>query len=444
MRRRALRGVFALVVLLSVVQLSVAATTSPTVKDRYENAGTQAVAPTANGTTVITTSPRKGTDASLIALGPDGRVEYYEERYRQYFDVDPVGNTSSTVEFVAKDTSVTCPTGTEPCADAVFVRVNISTGEREVFERFQAQLRADWHDFDRIDEQTVLIADINNEIRIYNTRRDVTTWAYNFRADFKREDGGSFPKDWTHLNDVEWLGNGTIIASPRNLDQVVFIHKQRGLLESRTLGSDGNYSRLFEQHNPDFIPAERGGPAVVVADSENNRVVEYERRDDGWVRTWSWSDARMSWPRDADRLPNGHTLVTDSNGGRILELNRDGEIVWSVPVDTPYEAERLGTGDESSGGMAASRAGLAGTNSRVVDESSDADSSSAPLASRVVIAIKSFLPSLVVNGLLFVLPGWMGSIELLVLALLSGILSLWAGTEAYWRGYRFRSPISRT
>jgi hypothetical protein len=28
------------------------------------------------------------------------------------------------------------------------------------------------------------------------------------------------------------------------------------------------------------------------------------------------------------RLQNGNTLITESNGGRILEVNADGETVW--------------------------------------------------------------------------------------------------------------------
>jgi hypothetical protein len=429
MRRTLLRGLFAVVLVAAAVQLGLAAVSSPNVVDRYQGTEGSTVAEPAPNATVVATSPREGTDASLFVVGSDGEMDYYEERYRQYFDVDPVPGTTATVEFVAKDRDVDCPTGTEPCADAVFVRVNASTGERTVFERFAAQQRADWHDFDRINETHLLIADINNRVRIYDTGRDLTVWSYNFRADYERRDGGTFPRDWTHLNDVEWLGDGRMMASPRNMDQVVFLDREDGLDESWSLGTDGNHSRLYEQHNPDYIPEARGGPAVVVADSENNRVVEYERRDGEWVRTWSWRDSEMSWPR--------------SNGNRILELDTDGEVVWSIPVDTPYEAERLGTGDESADGPAASRADLRGTSASATSGPAPARGTDASLTSEVVIWIKSLLPSLVVNGLLFVLPGWMGSTELLVTALALGAAASWTTAELYWAGYRLRPPLSR-
>jgi hypothetical protein len=36
------------------------------------------------------------------------------------------------------------------------------------------------------------------------------------------------------------------------------------------------------------------------------------------------------------RLPNGNTLVTESEGGRVIEVTRDGEIVWEF--HTPHRA----------------------------------------------------------------------------------------------------------
>ncbi|ERG90009.1 MAG: hypothetical protein J07HQW1_00022, partial [Haloquadratum walsbyi J07HQW1] len=94
-----------------------------------------------------------------------------------------------------------------------------------------------------------------------------------------------------------------------------------------------------------------------------NRIVEYQRVNNTWLRTWTWGEGLLSWPRDADRLPNGNTLITDSNGGRVIEVNKQGNIVWSVEMTTPYEAERLGTGDESSGGQSADTLGLESQNS---------------------------------------------------------------------------------
>lgn len=148
---------------------------------------------------------------------------------------------------------------------------------------------------------------------------------------------------------------------------------------------------MYEQHNPDYLTKGQRD-SVLIADSQNDRIVEYARTDDGgWERTWAWQDDELQWPRDADRLPNGHTLIADTSGKRVFEIDRDGEIVWGVRVDGNYDVERLGTGDESLGGPTAERAGLSGMNST---------------------GWTGLLPPQLRNGALYVLPGW-GSMQTL-------------------------------
>ena len=208
------------------------------------------------------------------------------------------------------------------------------------------------------------------------------------------------------------------MLSLRNHDQVVFVDLQRGLLENWTLGTDDDHDVLFEQHNPDFVPAERGGPAVIVADSENGRLVEYQREDGEWNRSWTWRDERVQWPRDADRLPNGHTLVTDSNGDRVFEIARNGSVVWSADLGFPYEAERLGTGDESAGGESAASLDLA--NRQPTFEGG---------GERLLHSILGVLPKPVVNGIVYLLPGWAGGVELAAAAGLLVVVPIWGRHE---------------
>jgi hypothetical protein len=48
---------------------------------------------------------------------------------------------------------------------------------------------------------------------------------------------------------------------------------------------------------------------------------------------------------DADRLPNGNTLVTLRNKGTIAEYSPNGEIVWQVTgLSSPSDADRLPNG----------------------------------------------------------------------------------------------------
>lgn len=133
------------------------------------------------------------------------------------------------------------------------------------------------------------------------------------------------------------------MLSPRNFDRVIFVADGE-LQANLTLGGENEYSTLFEQHNPDWL----GEGRVLVSDSHNNRVVEYERQGGEWEQVWQWRDDRLAWPRDGDRLPNGHTLVGDTTGGRVLEVGGDGAVVWGVELSGVYDVERLGTGDESA------------------------------------------------------------------------------------------------
>lgn len=147
----------------------------------------------------------------------------------------------------------------------------------------------------------------------------------------------------------------------------------------------------------------------------------------------------MQWPRDADRLPNGHTLVADSNSGRIIEIDESGAVVWSVN-GTPgnYDIERFGTGDESAGSESASELNLTGTSSRVrsVDETQN-------LNDGLKQKIKSSLPPILFNSLIYVTPTWWNWLGV------DGILFILMTTSGGYlfvlnlRNLSFRSPVTR-
>ncbi|WP_233563428.1 arylsulfotransferase family protein [Haloarcula sp. Atlit-7R] len=310
---------------------------------------------------------------------------------------------------------------TDACTRNGYERVNLTTGEvtRVWSETTPGKEATRYHDADRLNETHLAVADIYlDRVFVVNSTSDQTEWTWNASSAFPRETGGPYPEDWTHINDIEVLEDGQLMVSARNQDRVVFLNRS-GLIEGWTLGEEDNYSILYEQHNPDYIPTERGGPAVLVGDSENNRVVEYQRTGDSWEQSWVWRDTRMQWPRDADRLPNGHTLITDSNGNRVFEVDKQGEVVWSVNIAFPYEAERLGTGDESAGGPSATQANL--------------DSRTGSLRDSLLIIAKQLIPGKYLNGLMYITPVWMGFLEVLELVVLLTSCLLWAGIEIVWR-----------
>jgi len=412
------------------------------------SSGPESVA-SADGPTVITTSMQG--DNRIVAYASNGSAIYYNDTYFVYNDVDPSPEGEYTVTYVATqrlDRSE-CQSS-EPCNRNLIERVNLSTGETErLYSRVTARSRNHWHDADRVGPDRWLVADIaHDRAFVINTSSGIETWSWHAQERHSIESGGIFPGDWTHLNDIERLPDGRLMLSLRNHDSVAFIHPSDGYQANWTVGADENHLRLFEQHNPDYIPAANGGPAVVIADSENNRIVEYQRsngtdsrHNETWVRTWTWNDTRFRWPRDADRLPNGHTLVTDTNGGRVIEIDKQGDIVWEVDIEGPYEAERLGTGDESTGGPAATQAGL---RSRATTTAEARDN---PLwediADDAVEVWAGILPKAIANPILYVLPPWIGVVELGGLILLGLSLVGWTVAEVYWSRYQLRVTLTK-
>ncbi|WP_135306164.1 arylsulfotransferase family protein [Haloarcula amylovorans] len=472
--KRRLRIAFAVLLALSVVTIgygfataSAETTFESHLSQRGEVDSSAPITPESDGITVIATdsnswrgeaSEGPRARAELVAFNPNGTVRYYNDTHTRYWDVDPVPGTKTTVEYSYADhrEGDACPSADEwnpsdygvdndtwntyyethgdvnACTYNGVERVNLTTGEvEEVWGQPTPGKEATrYHDVDRINDTHVVVADIYLDgVFVVNTETDDIEWRWNASDTFPIErSGGPYPDDWSHINDVEVLEDGRIMVSVRNLDRVVFLTPQQHAVdETWTLGAEDDYNVLNEQHNPDFINESNGGPAVVVADSENNRVLEYQRTaDGGWEQTWVWRDAQMQWARDADRLPNGHTLISDSNGNRVFEVDENGDVVWEINIAFPYEAERLETGDESTNGPSAQSAEIA--------------SRSGTLGDQFWIAIKGLIPGKYLNGLMYITPVWMGVPEVFAIALVIVTGLLWGGLELRWGLRRRRDP----
>ena len=260
-----------------------------------------------------------------------------------FFDVDPMPNGNLLVS-------------SPRAGDTVVFELDPDTQERVWQERFDM---TDTHDVASLGDDRIAIANMrewndsagvsDDRIVIYDRSTGEITWEWYFKNHFPANTDGGYSEDWSHVNDVDPIGDGRLLLSPRNFDQAIVVDVESKEIVER-LGSDGEYDVLREQHNPDWIVSEDGTPAILVADSENNRVVEYAKEDGEWVRTWEVGAGSLNWPRDADRLPNGNTLITDTLNHRVMEVTPTGEVVWEYYATWgPYDAERLGTPPESSG-----------------------------------------------------------------------------------------------
>jgi hypothetical protein len=308
----------------------------------------------ANGTTVISVQGFKiaGEDsgkkpARLVGVGPRGELKWTYNGSKNgivwFYDVDPLDNGTLLI------------TGTKPGKTVVSIW-NPETRETKWSKTFDWE---DTHDVDLINGDQLLVANMrnyddtsqtnNDRLLIYDIPDSEVVWEWKFRKHgFNESGGGTYTDDWTHVNDVDKIGPGQYLASPRNFDQVIRVNRSSKAVTMQ-LGTDENHSVMYEQHNPQYLRGTDGTPTILVADSENDRIVEYAKTNGTWEQTWKLT-GEFNWPRDADRLPNGNTLVTDTLNHRVMEVTPDGEVVWEfyAPWGT-YEAERITWGDEAGG-----------------------------------------------------------------------------------------------
>jgi uncharacterized protein (UPF0248 family) len=154
---------------------------------------------------------------------------------------------------------------------------------------------------------------------------------------------------WAQGNSVEELSNGDILASFRPISTVVRISRETGKIvwklstpmvagqHAPTMLANGNVL-IFDNgvHRlDDSMPYSR---VIEVNPATNEIVWKYQDKP-----AWNFFSPRMG---NAQRLPNGNTLITESAFGRIFEVTKDGEIVWEYV--NPYFGKPLFGGPPTS------------------------------------------------------------------------------------------------
>lgn len=160
------------------------------------------------------------------------------------------------------------------------------------------------------------------------------------------------PGDWTHINTIQALPQnrhydegdrrfkpGNILLSPRNLGFIFIVDKET---KEVVWSYSGNYKGgLSGQHEPHMI--EKGLPGegnIIVFDNGappfrssahvgSSFVLEVDPVTEEIV--WKFEDGirfHSSFRSNVQRLPNGNTLICESEGPRIFEVTRENEIVW--------------------------------------------------------------------------------------------------------------------
>ncbi len=137
--------------------------------------------------------------------------------------------------------------------------------------------------------------------------------------------------EWTHGNGISEMPDGNILLSFRNISTVVMIDRRTGEIYWK-LGAPP----LSGQHAPYMLPNGHlllfdNGPHRLDETLPFSRVLEIDpaSKDIVWKfqerRTYNFFSARIS---NAQRLPNGNTLVNEGLFGRFFEVTAEGDVVW--------------------------------------------------------------------------------------------------------------------
>jgi hypothetical protein len=348
-------------------------------------------------------------EQGAVYLVANGSVQWAETSADSYFDVTRLDDGRVLAGFMHSGYTEGCAPYDTPCTQTGFRVIDPDAeGGPAVVEEYAFPVRtsqnSETHDVELLDSGEYLLSDMEHE-RIFTVRNGTVTWQWN-ASEFYDAPPDPTRRDWLHINDVDAINESHYLVSVRNSNQILVVERGAGVVEvineDRGTGDDacqlrgdqladfdddgeircGDPDVMDHQHNPQWLSDD----TVLVADSGNHRVVELRRVDGEWEPVWTLRTAggiSLDWPRDADRLDNGNTLITDTFNTRVLEVDENGSVVWSrqTPDDSPiaYEAERLPEG-ERVGGQSYAAASLG------------AGSGSVPGLSMLLVGLRSVAP----------------------------------------------------
>lgn len=138
---------------------------------------------------------------------------------------------------------------------------------------------------------------------------------------------------------------GTTLISDTSNDRVFVVDAEGAIVWSSDDWGDGSGNLSDGSHLRYPNDAERlANGHLLITDRNNDRVIEVD--DAGTV---VWSLAGLQRPHNADRLPNGHTIISDSENDTIVEVDASGKEVWRYGgkdvLYWPRDADRLDNGN---------------------------------------------------------------------------------------------------
>ena len=147
------------------------------------------------------------------------------------------------------------------------------------------------------------------------------------------EKEGAVNLDVLHVNSVEVFDGrhedksdlyrkGNILISVRNMNSIAILD---GV--TRAIIWLWGPTNLIQQHHPVLL--DNGNILVFSNGTTNSKVIEMNPLDRKIVWLYEEPSSFFTKTRGSNqRLPNGNTLITESDTGYVFEVTMDGEVVW--------------------------------------------------------------------------------------------------------------------
>ncbi len=161
-------------------------------------------------------------------------------------------------------------------------------------------------------------------------------------------------RDVLHLNAVKVLSRalaphfpifkaGQLLVSPRNLDAIAVLDPNS---EKVVWAARGPWRA---QHDPSFLA---NGHLLLfdnMGSPHGSRVLEYDPQTQAFPWWYPGANGIPFYTRlrgMSQRLPNGNTLIVNSDGGEVFEVTPGREVVWSCSCGTELKRARRYTPDQ--------------------------------------------------------------------------------------------------
>jgi hypothetical protein len=191
----------------------------------------------------------------------------------------------------------------------------------------------------RIDDHVVVLSPEGRELRKvrlldamlrsrYARLLDTVPWYVRGSGDYLHTNAINV-LDGTRTQKLPQATAGRVLLSFREIGTIAILDLEKGEIVWAARGP------WLRQHDPDLLP----NGNVLLFDNQGNdgsggvtRLIEFDpiTQQIVWAYAGTPEQPFESEVRSSqERLPNGNTLVTEADGGRLFEITAEGEIAWS-------------------------------------------------------------------------------------------------------------------